>query len=390
MNQYLSEDHKLENEIHKKRLELEIKKATTYAHKCEFIDNAVVQPLSKFYRAVDGSLKFDGGVFYENKTVCHLSLHKKNGSENIMRDYEEPQDYLRGVHIFGGILKNEHFGHFLVESLARLWVYKNSKSVTKSIVFFVRDKNLKVQNYVYDFFKIIDREIDIKLISKPTRVERLIVPEQIAHETIGFIAGSLQNRDLINKSELIFKHLPKKTYFSRSKLNNNEGSILHEKIIEDNLAKEGYTIVHPQELTMQEQLSILASSEKIIFAEGSPIHLFVLAGNKNQDSFIIRRRPMGIVFDWQINSFGLKKLNGKSHIKQFYIPTVDGTDLSHAIAIIDFESLKNDLIDNKFIDGEDWLGPTDSETNNEIADYGVRINGGITPHSYADFIRRIV
>ena len=63
---------------------------------------------------------------------------------------------------------------------------------------------------------------------------------------------------------------------------------------------------------------------------------------------------MGVVFDWQLASFGARPLSGSSHILGFFIPEHDGADLLRAQAKLDMASLAAELREEGFISNSDW------------------------------------
>ena len=152
----------------------------------------------------------------------------------------------------------------------------------------------------------------------------------------------------------IDRNRPRKIYVSRSLLSGNEGGFLGESYVEERLKDEGYVILHPQTLPIRHQFAAYAAADHLIFAEGSALHLYALIARPEQKVFIIRRRPMGIVFDWQLASFGARLPVGSSHIRGFHIAERDGIDLLRAQAQLDMTSLAAELHEEGFISKADW------------------------------------
>jgi hypothetical protein len=357
--------------------------------KMEVINNAIVMPLTYYTKNINSHVAtFNGGVYYENSNNCKLSLHLKNGAMNVPEKVENiyAEQFVAGEHIFGGLLKNEHFGHFFAESLARLWAVGILHQNISSIVYYLRDSNIKIPNFIYDTLKLIRPDLTISIVDKPTKYERLFVPEQIVHSKIGFLRGS-------NEVKAIFKHLnvidntkPEKIYVSRTKLKSNEGGIICENVLEKNLENDGYTIFHPQEHTVEEQISFYASAKKLIFAEGSAFHAYVTVSNPEQKIYLIRRRPMSIVFDWQLYSFTKIILDCPAFISYLYIPQNDKLSLLRAQAEINFNLLRQSLINQGFITGDNWRSPSEIEKNHYLNMLEKSFDKSLKKHSYETFI----
>ncbi len=71
---------------------------------------------------------------------CKYSVHIKAGLNCIppSDDYSVSKK-LAGKHLFCGMLQNSHFGHFMVESVSRLWASGFLKDID-SLVFYKRKK----------------------------------------------------------------------------------------------------------------------------------------------------------------------------------------------------------------------------------------------------------
>lgn len=370
--------------VHQRRRVAAVKALGAYSPALEVIDGAIVAPLTNFQTNLPIQ-KFDGGTYYSNGKICKRSLHIKNSAINSPQENPAPKNAKAGLHLFGGLLKNEHFGHFVAESLSRLWPLALMNNQISSVVFYLRYESSPVPNFVRELIDCIRPELEIQIIHETTSFERLVVPDQIAHPVIGFTAGHPLIKSLFSSFTSQSSPKTEKIYVSRTKLKQNEGAILGEKFLEANLRAEGYRIVHPQELSVAEQLAIYCSAQKLIFAEGSALHLFVLVATKDQDAFIVRRRPMGIVFDWQFESFDLNPLNGTGHIENFFIPERDGTKLNRAQAWLDFESLAQEMCDHGFISQSKWSFPSKNDLSSELRELETSFRQRMIRYDYSDF-----
>ena len=84
----------------------------------ERVRNALVVPVQKGGR-------LPNGVFRSNGTFCEHSRTLLSQSRfTDIPDRPDRRGVMRisGRHVFGGVMR-DHFGHFLLESLGRLWVF---------------------------------------------------------------------------------------------------------------------------------------------------------------------------------------------------------------------------------------------------------------------------
>ena len=123
------------------------------------------------------------------------------------------------------------------------------------------------------------------LCTVPSRIAALHVPEP------GFV---IRNRFLPEQAEALGCVDPGSTepgmklYLSRSK-GENFGGAANEPELEEALAREGWTIAHPQEHGVEEQLRLLARAEDILAIEGSALHSMILLRNVRGRVTIIPR-----------------------------------------------------------------------------------------------------
>ena len=119
-----------------------------------------------------------GGVLDEFDNFVEDSSFMRNGHNIIIEPIKKVniENKLFGKYIYGGFL-NYHYGHFILETLSRIWYYQKEKLP----ILYIGDNNkkffegFKKQNR--EIFKIIGIEdYDYKFINENTLVENLIVP----------------------------------------------------------------------------------------------------------------------------------------------------------------------------------------------------------------------
>jgi hypothetical protein len=69
-----------------------------------------------------------------------------------------------------------------------------------------------------------------------------------------------------------------------------------ETVLEDALARCGYVIIHPQEMPVQDQIGTYAAASRLVFADGSAVHLWSLVARPGQEVAVVLRRPLNTLF----------------------------------------------------------------------------------------------
>ncbi|MES2846229.1 MAG: glycosyltransferase 61 family protein [Pseudomonadota bacterium] len=217
---------------------------------------------------------------------------------------DEPVVDLPGRHLFAGHFRG-HFGHFLVESTARLWALDHIGQKPDGILYLpYRGSVGPIERAIEGheaFFRLLGIDVPLRTFGSALRVERLFVPE------LGFgwsqrYAGSPAYRAFMQGrlSDAVTAEGGDKLYISRAKLNAQRGGILGETVIEDNLARAGYDIFHPERHPLEVQIARYKAARTILALDGSALHLaaYVLAPGAKVG--IILRRSKANVADYAL------------------------------------------------------------------------------------------
>lgn len=335
--------------------------------------NSVVHPITSFDIP---SRTFNGGVVTELGKVCKVGLHTKAGYKNeLTSPFSSQKSHVQGHFLYAGMLQNRHFGHFLIESLSRLWAIKHLKRVD-GIVFILRSIEAPIASFVQALFELLLEDIPIYIAYEPTRFEILAVPQQITsphgvilnHSAFSSIFYNLREHVTVTSNKY-----PEKIYVSRSRLGVHEGRILGERHIEKTLSEHGYTIIHPQDLTVNEQLAFYANARQIIFADGSAIHLFVLVASAKQYVYIIWRRKPHNDFNMQLKSFTGKHASGSCHVIGMHSLSDSPYNSARHKAVLDFVKLYQEMYKFGFITSARGIEPTTEEIKKELLELSKRL-----------------
>ena len=199
----------------------------------------------------------------------------------------EVSAHLDGRHMWGGVYFG-HFGHFLVETISRLWAV--SQAGAESVIFTPRHGRLRdFATYQKELIDLVLPQAKVRIIREPTRIEELVVPGQ--GFGLGKIsAGTAQFRDFIrNALADIAPADIDNVYISRTRFG-GKGGIINEQRLERLLEAEGYTAVYPERLSLREQFSIFKGARNILGLDGSAFHVLAYVANPDQHAGIIIRR----------------------------------------------------------------------------------------------------
>ena len=343
----------------------------------ERLDKATIKPITQMVLNDVGAVVQDSCVFCSDRSVCKVSLHLAANlshdnhpgaypNENQIRD-------MNGTHLYAVVLIG-HFGHFLVESLSRLWAFRELSPRPESVIF-VQGWTLlpgsidqTIPHFAEEIFTSLGISSPVRVMNDPTRVETLMVPSQLfgfhcapGHPIFRSFVHRL--RGLGSPEEVALN----KVYVSRSRISRAKaGGILCEDVLEKILSDYGYLIMFPEELPIYKQLEVYNRARHIIFAEGSALHLFGFVCRPEQDVAIINRRPTGLPFAMkQLRHFGSTKVSALDVIDGYVFRDSDrGTPEQQLTAFckLDFTRLANALQCLGFIpDQRRWRVPTKRE-----------------------------
>ncbi len=262
----------------------------------EIILDATVTGVGDLVRAPQGVEIQDSGVYHADGALCGLGLHR---ASNIPQDNIAPDplpserrargELVPGRHLFGGII-GPHFGHFLVESLGRLWAAEHLKGTFNSLVY-IRihgRKRTPIADFGAGVLAALSLDLPVHTVVRPTAFAELVVPSQL----FGFHLR--EGHPLFHA--FVHRHLrafsaggdgARRLYVSRRKLGDISGEEAREALLEGH----GYRVIHPETLSFADQLAAYNAANSVLLAEGSAVHVFAMVARADQRCGIIQRRP---------------------------------------------------------------------------------------------------
>lgn len=254
----------------------------TYA----IIDNGIIVPLGFLGPRIGGVYGKDGNP------IPSSSLQRGPNSFLYKADktYTGSVQKEKGSVIFGGFYDN-HFGHFIIETISRLWILNIENPGTKIV--FVLPENIRRSRDSLLEIMLAKHDISFDVISRPTQYDEVVVPDAgfslrntfhsehwdwlktIAHD---------ESSSFINKTD-------QPLYLSRSMISAGQRQAFGEVDLEKCLTEAGVKVVHPQKLPFLEQIKLISSHKTIIGLEGSQLHNIIFS-HGHKKIIQMDRRPV--------------------------------------------------------------------------------------------------
>lgn len=255
-----------------------------------------IESLAKNYHVFEGSpevFEFEDVIYFpqhpclytiDGKRISESCCYRKKGrTKNATQaPYQikiDPKTLPRVEQtlIYAGLIRHNHYGHFLLESTARLWyLYKNLD--TPVVCHGISIRKSPITNYMDTFFQLLgfDKKRFLHF-DEPVIIKRVIVPypsfsfDAEAFEVHKFVTNSAALK-LFPEKEKSIKTSSQPLYFSRRNLSTGFRSIINEDKLETILKSKGVAICYPEKLSLVEQIKLINKHEIIMGTKGSAFH----------------------------------------------------------------------------------------------------------------------
>ncbi len=192
--------------------------------------------------------------------------------------------------VYCGYMVN-HWGHFLIEGVTRLWYFlEQDASVDKYVFFLDEGEQRQIQGNYREFFQLLGIWDKLEFINRPTTFRRVIVPELGIHMRQGYTPKLLRVFDRIaeNVRPQPDWETPEKIYFSRSQFQKGQPFEFGFDALDNFFAKNGYTILYPEKVPLSRMIHYIRSCQVVATLSGSLPHN-MLFGRSGQKVEIIER-----------------------------------------------------------------------------------------------------
>jgi len=217
-----------------------------------------------------------------------ISLHN---ADALPRPSIFSSEKLQGNTFYLGVWMG-HYGHFITETLSRLWAFREIKHFRHLVVFpFIFSHRKPVKDYQAYLMYLLDIPSDnIETLRAPTRFKSITVPEQgwtinrSANSNIAPIYTHIRETHQARHSS---KETCERIFLSRNDKKYQRTNNVAD--IETLFKKRGFTIFYPDQLTMQQQLSIYSNCKIMAGFSGSALHNCLFT---HQDTLVIEVADM--------------------------------------------------------------------------------------------------
>lgn len=229
------------------------------------------------------------GIFDRNDSILEPCVDRAYVEGVTLRhqpvsptSYDKTVEHFDGECIYVGRI-NSHFGHFLVETLPRYWTLTHRRWFRPKLLIHkdVFGNGFSTLPFAAQIFKALGlRSEDFIAFDRPTRLKRVIVPhasfrqQAWAHPVYGdlcrYIGRRLCGGDVSAPN-------PRPVWLSKSRLVQGVTRLANEADLEKELARLGVDIVHPEQMSLKEQVHLYARRPTVMGTTGSALHVSIFA-----------------------------------------------------------------------------------------------------------------
>ena len=225
---------------------------------------------------IEGNLleELAGGVFTSGGQLVSACLQpRSDGRHAVAIDQPslvapQPRERVQAA-VFGGILF-DHFGHFLLESTARLWAVSHYGDRPW---IFLTDGRTSAQRYQREFLDILGLgRSQVMIVADLVEVEDLIIPAPAFiyhHWASTAYLRAFRARAVPDTAGT------RPIFLSRS--DTSIATTIGELELEEVLRREAWTILAPERLSASDQVALFRSDNLIMGLQGSAMHLGLFA-----------------------------------------------------------------------------------------------------------------
>lgn len=247
--------------------------------------NATILPLRR--DPSFGLLFGKGGVVDNQNEYVPLSCIEKR----VQFAYPfEKAEYRDETVVYCGYLVN-HWGHFLIEGVTRLWYFlENDPTVDKYVFFVDENEERQIKGNYREFLELLKIWDKLEIINKPVTYREVIVPE------LGIKCCTSYVPQLLNVFETIANNVvpqhdwetPEKIYYSRSQFAKGIPFEFGFASLDNYFAKNGYTILYPEKVPLSRMIHYIRNSKVVASLSGSLPHNMLFARNGQKVEIVER------------------------------------------------------------------------------------------------------
>ena len=245
--------------------------------------NAVILPLRR-----DENLLFGrGGVVDCDGNYVDLSAIPDR--VQYAYPFENPE-YRDETVVYCGYLVN-HWGHFLIEGVTRLWYFlENDPSIDKYVFFLDENEEREIKGNYREFLELLKIWDKLEIINKPTAYREVIVPELGIHMRTAYTPKLVAVFDRVADNVVPDPgwETPEKIYYSRSQFKKGLPFESGYDTLDNFFEKNGYTILYPEKVPLGRMIHYIRNSKVVASLSGSLPHNMLFAKNGQKVEIVER------------------------------------------------------------------------------------------------------
>ena len=245
--------------------------------------NAVILPLRRDEQLLYGR----GGVVDEEGSYVALSAIE--GRVQYAYPFENPEFRDETV-VYCGYLV-DHWGHFLIEGVTRLWYFlEQDPGVDKYVFFLDENEHREVKANYREFLELLGIWEKLEFINKPTAYREVIVPELGLYCRRGYTPKLLKVYDTVARNVQAEPgwDCPEKIFYSRSQFQKALPFESGNDTMDDFFRRNGYAILYPEQVPLRRMIHYIRNARVVASLSGSLPHNMLFA-NPGQKLEIVER-----------------------------------------------------------------------------------------------------
>ena len=185
----------------------------------------------------------------------------------------------------------EHWGHYLIDCLGRAWYLNAQNFKDYYIVFLSKDSDKIKGNYLRLLELLGINQERVCVVKKPTRFDEVVIPCMATDCEYNFTNSwvDMWNRIVANAT---ITNVHSKVYLSRQRFETAKNKELGEKDIEMQFISNGYKVMYPELLSLDEQISIFNTCDSVACINGTiPLNV-LFKGSNNLELIVINKTSL--------------------------------------------------------------------------------------------------
>ena len=192
--------------------------------------------------------------------------------------------------VYCGYLVN-HWGHFLIEGVTRLWYFlENDPTIDKYVYFVDENEERQIKGNYRMFLELLKIWDKLEIINKPTTYREVIVPELGIHMRTAYTPKLLDVFNTVADNVVVDPawETPEKIYYSRSQFAKGQPFEFGFASLDNFFEKNGYQVLYPEKVPLDQMIHYIRNSKVVASLSGSLPHNMLFANNGQKVEIVER------------------------------------------------------------------------------------------------------